>query len=52
MTRRSWRRAEERVAARRRAVEAAESGEDEGTRGVEAGAAKTRWHGGKAAAHR
>ena len=39
-----WR-AAERVAARRRAVEAAGGGEDEGARGVEAGAAKPRWHG-------
>ena len=38
-----WRTAE-RVAARRCAVEAAGGGEDEGARGVEAGAAKTRWH--------
>ena len=39
--------AAERVAARRRAVEAAGGGEDEGARarGVEAGAAKPRWHG-------
>ena len=33
------------AAARRRAVEAAGGGEDEGMRGVEAGAVKTRWHG-------
>ena len=46
-----WR-AAERVAAWQRAVEAAGGGEDEGARGVEAGAAKTRWHGGRTAAHR
>ena len=45
-----WR-AAERVAARR-AVEAARGGEDEGARGMEAGAEKTRWHGGRTAAHR
>jgi len=39
-----WR-AAERVAAWRRAVEVAGGGEDEGARRVEAGAAKTRWHG-------
>ena len=39
-----WR-AAERVVARRRAVEAAGGGEDEGARGVESGVAKTRWHG-------
>ena len=39
-----WR-AAERVAARRRSVEAAGGGEDEGACGVEAGAAKTKWHG-------
>ena len=45
-----WR-AAERVAAQRHAVEAAGGGEDEGACGVEGGAAKTRWHGGRTAAH-